>query len=124
MRGAWLVGLCVMVVMSLLPGTSAPIVWLSPISDKLLHFVAYAVLAVLAGAGAANRRAAILPMVVMAVLGVALDCAQELVPGRGFQWSDVAADESGVLCGVLAGFWVARGGWTSQETYPTGPSGR
>lgn len=82
--------------------------WLSHISDKVLHFVAYAVLAVLAAAGAENRRAAIVPMVLMIVLGLALDYAQQLVPGRGFEWSDVAADEAGLLFGMLAGFWVAR----------------
>ncbi len=97
-----------LVVGSLLPGSSPPLALVGGISDKLLHFAAYAVLAVLAVAGAENRRAAVRPWLLMLVLGVALDWLQQFIPGRGFEAGDIAADCLGLLCGAFFGVRLAR----------------
>ena len=108
LRGAWLAGLGLLVVGSLLPGSSPAVSWLSGVSDKLLHFVAYAALAVVAVAGAADRRVALRSVLIMVALGVLLDYLQRFVPGRGFELGDVAADNVGLLCGASLGLWLVR----------------
>lgn len=108
MRAAWLAGLAVVVVFSLLPGSSPAVSWLSHVSDKLLHFLVYGALAVLAVASANNRRAALRLVLFMLVLGLVLDLAQRFVPGRGFELGDVAADNLGVLCGAFVALRLLR----------------
>jgi len=105
---AWLTGLALLVVASLLPGSSPAIRWVGGLNDKLLHFLAYAALAVLAVAGADERRVALRSVLIMVVLGVLLDYLQQFVPGRGFEMGDVAADNLGLLCGASLGAWLVR----------------
>lgn len=107
LHAAWLAGLGLVVVGSLLPGSSPAIAWVGGVSDKLLHFLAYAALAVLAVAGADDRRAVLRAVLIMLVLGVVLDYLQRFVPGRGFELGDILADYVGVLCGASLGMWLA-----------------
>jgi VanZ family protein len=70
------------------------------ISDKLLHFVAYAVLAFLPTLH--ERWPALAATLLGAVaLGVLLEFAQRLSPGRNFEIADMVADACGVLCGLI-----------------------
>ena len=108
LRAAWLVGLGLLVIGSLLPGSSPAIRWLSGVSDKVLHFAAYGVLATLAWVGAENRREALRSVLIMVALGVGLDCLQHFIPGRGFELGDVLADNLGLLCGALCGVRLLR----------------
>src|SRR6478672_2446830 len=101
LRVLWLAAAAAVIVGSLLPGSSMPMRALGelPVSDKLLHFAAYAVLAFLPslherwstlGAALAGAIA----------LGVLLEFAQRLSPGRNFEIADMIADTGGVLFGL------------------------
>ncbi len=93
---------------SLLPGGSAALHALSALhmSDKMQHFLAYAVLAWFAG-WMDSRRAAWIACVSLVGLGVLLEILQMLVPGRSCELLDVAADLGGVVGGLILGAWLA-----------------
>jgi VanZ family protein len=71
--------------------------------DKLNHVLAFGALA-FAGrfALAPARRAALWDGVALAVLGVAIELLQQLVPTRSAQWQDLLADALGIAAGLLA----------------------
>lgn len=98
----WLSAIAVVITGELLPGSSKVLrlVAFTRVSDKLQHFAAYCVLAAIPAFGFERRRgiAAALSMI---VLGVALEFLQRLVPGRDFEWLDMAANTLGVLSGIL-----------------------
>lgn len=96
-----------LIVGSLLPSSSPAISWVGGVNDKLLHFAAYAALTLLAVLGADDRRRMLRSVLIMLVLGVTLDIAQRFIPGRGFELSDVLADNLGLLCGALFGLRLA-----------------
>jgi VanZ family protein len=102
LRILWLASLAAVIVGSLLPASSAPMrmVGQLPVSDKLLHFAAYAVLAFLP---ALHERGPALALALVGAvsLGVALEFAQRLSPGRNFEIGDMLADACGVLCGLI-----------------------
>jgi hypothetical protein len=105
----WLAAVTVVSTGELLPGNSAPMLWLgsTEISDKVVHFGAYAMLAFIPCFGFATRTGISLSMVLIA-LGVALEFTQKLVPGRSFDWMDAAANSLGVLSGGVLGLLAAR----------------
>lgn len=108
MRAVWVAALVAVIVGELLPGTSAPMRWINStgISDKALHYGAYIVLA---GIPVFNfaRPAGVISALSMILFGVALEFAQKVVPGRGFQMADILANTLGVLTGIAAG-WAGR----------------
>jgi hypothetical protein len=104
----WIVTLVLVVTGELLPGTSLPMRWISStgISDKVLHYGAYTLLAgipILGFFPASGLRWAL----AMIPLGVALEFIQKLVPGRDFELADMVANTLGVLTGIAAG-WAGR----------------
>jgi VanZ family protein len=72
--------------------------------DKVLHFVGYAVLAVFALQVIRNRSRQAGCMVILVVMGIALEFGQMFVPGRSFELWDMAANG----CGVYAAFLTVR----------------
>jgi VanZ family protein len=102
LRILWLAAVIAVVVGSLLPGSSYPMQALGElhVSDKILHFAAYTVLAFLPALH--ERRPALTAALLGAVcLGVLLEFLQRLSPGRNFELADMAADAGGVLCGLV-----------------------
>jgi VanZ family protein len=102
LRILWVAAVIAVIVGSLLPGSSAPMQTLNqlPVSDKVLHFAAYAVLAFLPSLH--ERWPAVTAALLGAIaLGVLLEFAQRLSPGRTFEVADMAADACGVLCGLV-----------------------
>jgi hypothetical protein len=96
LRILWFAALAAVIIGSLLPGSSAPIRALDAleISDKVLHFVAYATLAFLPALH--ERKPSLAPILAGVVaLGVILEFAQMLSTGRNF--------EIGVMVAVAAG---------------------
>jgi VanZ family protein len=93
------------IVGSLLPGSSTPIRELSllPISDKVMHFSAYLLLALLPLISFKGRWRALFCALLMIVLGVALEGGQWFSPGRSVELGDALANTLGVLTGTLAG---------------------
>jgi VanZ family protein len=74
-----------------------------PISDKVLHFSGYALLALLPAIHERFRTAALLAAT-LAAMGVLLEFTQKHVQGRSFEVADMAANAAGLLCGLIAGF--------------------
>jgi VanZ family protein len=95
----------VVIVGSLLPGESPVMSAVAklPVSDKVLHFTAYLVLATLAAWAQRGWRASIWFAAGLALLGAGLELAQYFVPGRSPEVADELANVLGVCCGLVAG---------------------
>jgi hypothetical protein len=109
LRLAWFLGVAVVIVGSLLPGDSAAIRALDKldISDKIQHFAAYMVVALLPALH--ERRPVVVTLAVALVgLGVLLEFGQVLSPGRDFEIGDMVADTAGVCVGIAAGWPLRR----------------
>ena len=106
----WGVLFCCVVVGSLLPARSAVIVAIGRmhISLKVLHFFAYASLALMALVAIRRRPAAVLTALAMILLGVALEFGQKLSPGRSCEIRDMFINGAGVLTGIAIGFLSRR----------------
>jgi VanZ family protein len=83
------------------------------VSDKIEHFSAYFVLAAIPVLGFEAGRG-VFAALSMIVLGALLDVAQKFIPGRSFEYADIAANSVGVIMGLgiaritrsrLAAFW-------------------
>jgi len=90
-----------LVVGSLLPPHDVPV---GDVNDKLLHFVAYAVVGMLATLAFRRTSHRVQCLVLLSLLGVALEFGQTLVPGRAFELADMAANG----CGTFAAFTTIR----------------
>lgn len=89
-------------------GCLVPNAWLPPLpNDKLLHFGAFGVLAVLALRIAPHGWQAGAAMLGLLVAGWLIEVAQSLVPGRGFCWRDLGANAAGIAAGALLMHFVA-----------------
>ena len=105
LRWVWAVAVCFVVIGSLLPGSS-PLLGLIghlTISDKILHFSAYLILALLPMASFEHLRRGILAGAFMVLLGMALEGGQSLAPGRQVEVADMLANGLGVMCGIALG---------------------
>ena len=101
----WAVLICCVVIGSLVPAASPVIVAIGRvhISLKVLHFVAYTSLALIALVAVRRRSAAVLAALAMILLGVALEFGQKLVPGRSCEIRDMVINGAGVLTGIAIG---------------------
>lgn len=94
---------------SLLPGHLVANV--SP-GDKLLHAGSYFVL-MLWFSGLYSRRRYVVVALLLLVLGLVLDLAQNFSASRTFDLRDVAANAGGILVGLLLARFVS-GGWCQR----------
>lgn len=102
-RGLWTLGIAVVVVVSLMPAPDLP--KLPQGSDKLEHFLAYAVLAAGAVQLYAKRFALFSACVCLALLGLGLEYAQgALTSTRLRDGGDALANTLGVLVGLATQF--------------------
>jgi len=104
-------GLCgaailTVVIGELLPGRSPLLAWVASFgfSDKIEHFPAYFLLAALPVLGFETRKG-VLAALSMILVGVLLDLAQKFIPGRTFDFADIAANTAGVLA-ALGIAWI------------------
>jgi len=83
-------------------GCLVPAAWLPPLpNDKLLHFLAFGALALLATRLAqdwAERRYWLLGLL---LAGWTIEVLQNLVPGRKFCWRDMAANAAGIVAAAF-----------------------
>jgi VanZ family protein len=106
LRIAWLLAIIAVIVGSLLPDDSVPLRLLTrlQISDKVQHFTAYVVLAILPALH--EKRTRVLTASIIAVaLGIALEFAQLYSVRRLFEVRDMAANILGVGAGLTLGLW-------------------
>ncbi|WP_240902105.1 VanZ family protein [Wenzhouxiangella sp. XN24] len=102
----WLMLLTV-AVGSLVPSVPAAA---AQVSDKLMHFLAYAALAFVF-VGASGRRKWPRFVLGLLLLGAAIELAQGLlVASRASEWLDMAANAGGVAAGTLAALAIP-GNW-------------
>jgi VanZ family protein len=83
--------------------------WLPPLpNDKFMHFAAFAVLGMLGFRVAQSWTEAAGWLAGIWLLGLAIECAQSLLPDRGFCWRDIIANTAGLVFAALcAHLW----GW-------------
>jgi VanZ family protein len=106
----WLLSILLVVMGSLLPASSPPMraVGMLPVSAKVLHFCAYTWLALLTLLVIKRQSSAVAAALAMILLGVALEFAQQLVPGREFEIRDMFINGFGVLTGMAIGILSRR----------------
>jgi VanZ family protein len=93
------------------------------VSDKLLHFAAYAVLA-FTFAGVIERRHWGRVVLGLLAFGGAIELAQAiLTPTRSGEWRDMAANTLGVLAGIFTAAMFPRS-WCRQVEVLAGLHGR
>ena len=97
-RYVFAAGMVAVVVLSLLPGKDMPSVG---VSDKIEHVVAYALLGLAGGLAFPTRRATMLLLVLLPILGIALEVAQLFVPERSSEVADAVADWIGASLTLL-----------------------
>ena len=68
-----------------------------PYFDKVAHAGMWAVMSLLGVASVSTRRRLLWIVGFLCVLGLATESIQTLVPGRSFEWLDLAADCAGAL---------------------------
>jgi VanZ family protein len=98
----WGFQIAAVVVLSLLPGELIPS---QPVRGEFEHGAAYLVLA-LTPSVALGRRKALIAASSMALLGVLLEVLQLKVPGRAFEWADIAGDVLGTAVGAWMGLRI------------------
>ncbi len=96
---AFVVGLLIIIVFSLLPREYTPEMGGS---DKLYHLMAYAALVLVGGIGFKGLRPLLLVALGLLILGVGLELAQAIVPGRYASGHDALANMAGIILGCLA----------------------
>lgn len=84
----------------LLPGDSAPIMAVSALNDKVVHFSVYAVIAFVPAFGL-RLSTAVACVLTTEVVGIALEFAQLFARGRSCDPYDMLANTAGVLVGVI-----------------------
>ncbi len=116
LRAAWWLSAVALTVLSLTPKAAPPMVF--PLSDKVVHVLAYVWLGGLARAGwlgipgKARRRV----VLVTVLLAVVLELGQAAVPGRAAGVGDMAANLLGAACGLWVG---ARMVWRTRDAPPS-----
>jgi VanZ family protein len=91
-------GTIAVIVLSLLPGKYVPSVGLS---DKLEHVLAYAFLGLTGGLAFPTSRAAVVLLMLLPLLGIALEIGQLVVPGRSSEVADAFANLMGAALALL-----------------------
>ncbi|MGA2326241.1 MAG: VanZ family protein [Bryobacteraceae bacterium] len=99
----WLLVLTAVITGSLLPGAIAARIPLAAahLTDKDAHFLMYALLALLSLLAFDRAPTGLMCAVGAVPLGVALEFAQRLVPGRSFEIGDMIANTLGVCAGLV-----------------------
>jgi VanZ family protein len=95
LKVAFVVGVIIVILLSLLPTKQAP----SLFKDKLEHLASYALLGLVDGLAFPARRMTILRIVLLPALAIALEIAQRFAQGRSTEIADA------VVSGV--GAWLA-----------------
>jgi VanZ family protein len=100
-RCAFLMAVILLAIGSLVPSKYLPE---HPLRDKALHFAGYAVVSTLAMFAIRSPGRQVTCLLLLTVLGIALEFGQMLVPGRAFELWDMAANG----CGVFLAFQASR----------------
>jgi len=87
---------------AILAGCLVPNAWLPPLpNDKVMHFLAFGTLAMLASRLVTGRTAFQLCLLGLLLASLLIEVLQNLVPGRKFCWRDMAANAAGIATAAL-----------------------
>ena len=75
-----------------------------PLKDKVVHFIGYGVVSTLAMLAIRSPKRQVTCLLLLTLLGIALEFGQLFVPGRAFEMADMAANG----CGVFVAFQATR----------------
>lgn len=93
-------------------GCLLPAGWLPPLpNDKLLHFLAFGGLTLLACRMAPDWQQMQFWLLGLLLAGWGIELLQNLVPGRKFCWRDMAANAAGIALAALCWPWVRDYAW-------------
>ena len=88
-------------------GCLVPASWLPPLrNDKWMHFVAFAVLSIMAKIMTSSPSELAIWFCGLLVAGLCIEILQHWVPGRSFCWRDMAANTAGVGFIALVSFFM------------------
>jgi len=96
---SWFLSIILVSYLSLIPRIQIPYEFSG--ADKLGHFLAYLWLGILPFFGFSRLGPAFAGALLMILLGIGLEFAQDYVPGRNFSVADMAADCAGVISGIF-----------------------
>lgn len=99
---AWQVVLFICATLAVSAGCLVPAPWLPPLpNDKLLHFLAFGGLALLAGRLAESASGRLAALLAVFCIGLLIEVLQNAVPGRRFCWRDLAANAAGIAAAAF-----------------------
>lgn len=94
---AWEVVLFICAVLLVSVGCLLPARWLRPLPhDKLLHFLAFGGLTLLAGRMSTSVSGQAAGLLIVFAIGLLIEILQNAVPGRRFCWRDLTANTAGI----------------------------
>jgi VanZ family protein len=76
--------------------------------DKAGHFLAYVLLAIPPALAFLRAKHIALAAAGLVLLGIVIENLQQLIPGRGFEYGDIAANTAGVCLGMLIGLTIRK----------------
>lgn len=97
-RLGFFITMAAVALMSLLPQQDIPRV---DVSDKVEHFAAYAILAILGAFGFLGRRSWLCLLLFLPTFGAVMELLQAFSPGRSPDIADAAANMVGVMVGLM-----------------------
>ena len=105
----WWLALVATTVASLLPDSGPPTTPLFGIGlDKFIHLATYLILAAVPALVFNSGAPIVRSVILVAVMSVGIEMAQDMVPGRLFSFGDVIANVVGVVTGTLIGLYSRR----------------
>ncbi len=114
----WAASICGVMVLSIAPPDEVPLSVDG--ADKIAHCLAYAWLAVLPFFSFEKTRTAFVAALLMIPYGIALEFAQQVVPGRDCSLADMAADAAGVFLGIAGATCIKERPWFGSLGCKTG----
>ena len=104
----WELTLFALGIIAIIVGCLLPTAWMPPLpNDKLMHFLAYGVMTLLAARIASSDKQLAMLLLGLFIAGWLIEVLQNRVPGRAFCWRDMAANTAGIVLATVVSRLVA-----------------
>ena len=108
----WIFSMVIVCYLSLAPRVEPPLHF--SYSDKVGHALAYLWLSALPYVGFERKKTALFGSLLMIVLGMGLEFGQYFIPEREFSVWDMAANDIGVILGIISGVVWKKKAWGQE----------